>query len=371
MRRTFKYRLYPTPAQETAMQTTLDECRWLYNRLLEERKLAWDETDTSLSRYQQVNRIPALKKERPSLDSVHSQVLQNVASRVDLAFAAFFRRVKDGEEPGYPRFRGKGRYDSFCYPGSGFKIASDGHHVVLSKIGSVKAVIHRPVAGGVKTCCVSRASTGKWYVCFSCEVDAETAGPAPVSAVGLDVGLTAFATMSDGTEIENPRFLRTAEKALAKAQRRHAKERKGTAARAKKRKVLARVHERIAHRRDNFAHQAAHKLVTRHGTVAVEDLRVKNMVQNHCLAKSIHDTAWALFIALLAYKAENAGRRYIAVNPAYTTQDCSRCGHRQAMPLSERVYRCSQPDCLLVLPRDVNAARNILRLGLQSLAHTA
>jgi putative transposase len=369
MRKTFKYRLYPTPAQETAMQTTLDECRWLYNRLLEERKLAWEETDTSLSLYQQVNRIPALKTERPSLDSVHSQVLQNVASRVDLAFAAFFRRVKDGEEPGYPRFRGKGRYDSFCYPGSGFKI--DGQHVVLSKIGSVKAVIHRPALGDIKTCCVRRTSTDKWYVCFSCEVDAEAAVPAPVSAVGIDVGLTAFATLSDGTEIENPRFFRTEEKALAKAQRRHAKERKGTAARAKKRKVVARVHERIAHRRDNFAHQAARKLVTMHGTVAVEDLRVKNMVQNPCVAKSIHDAAWAMFAAMVAYKAEHAGRRYIAVNPAYTTQECSGCGHRQAMPLSERVYRCSQPDCLLVLPRDVNAARNILRLGLQSLANAA
>src|SRR6266516_4086084 len=146
MRKTFKFRLRPTTAQETAMNATLEECRWLYNHLLDERKTAYETTGTSPSLYQQHASLPALKRERTSLAHVHSQVLQNVAVRIDLAFAAFFRRVSAGEKPGYPRFRGKGRYDSFCYPGSGFKIDIDGHHVVLSKIGSVKAVIHRPVA---------------------------------------------------------------------------------------------------------------------------------------------------------------------------------------------------------------------------------
>jgi putative transposase len=369
MRKTFKYRLYPTPAQQTALKAVLEECRWLYNRLLEERKLSWDETDTSLSRYDQVNRIPSLKKERPSLKTVYSQVLQNVAARVDLAFQAFFRRVKAGEEPGYPRFRGRGRYDSFCYPGSGF--ALEGTTVVLSKIGAIKAVVHRPIDGAVKTCCVRRTATGKWYVTFSCDDCLETPAPATLSAVGIDVGLASFATLSDGREIANPRFLRQDERRLARAQRRRTKAPRGSVLRRKRRTVEARVHERIANRRADFAHQEARKIVNASSTIAVEDLRVKNMVQNHHLAKSIHDAAWAMFITVLAHKAEGAGRHYVAVNPAYTSQECSHCGHRQAMPLSERTYRCSQPGCLLVLPRDMNAALNILRLGLQSLADAA
>jgi putative transposase len=358
---TFQYRLYPTPAQETALQATLDECRWLYNRLLEERKVAWDETETPVRLYDQVNRIPALKAERPALERVHSQVLQNVAMRIDLAFKAFFRRVKAGEQPGYPRFRGAGWYNSFCYPGTGHQVA--GRRVFLSKIGHVKAVIHRPLQGTGKTCCVKRTGTGKWYATFTCELD-DMPLPASESAVGIDVGLATFATMSDGGEIANPRFFRTDEKELAKVQRRFTQAAQGTPARRKRRTVVARVHERIANRRKDFAHQHSRTIIDEHGTVAVEDLAVKRMVHNHSLAKSISDAAWAMFSAFLRYKAASAGRRMVAVNPAYTSQECSRCGHRQKMPLSERTYHC--PCCHLALSRDVNAARNILRLGLQS-----
>lgn len=367
-KRTFQYRLYPTPAQATVLQATLDECRWLYNRLLEERKLAWEETETSVGLYDQIDRVVALKSERPTLTSVHSQVLQNVAVRIDLAFKAFFRRVKAGEKPGFPRFRGYGRYDSFCYPGSGHKV--DGQRVSLSKIGHVKAMIHRPLEGTVKTCCVKRTSTGKWYATFSCEIEGAPL-PAIDSKVGIDVGLTAFATMSDGSEVANPRFFRCDEKALAQAQRRLAKELetpKGqpmTPARRKRRKVVARVHERIANRRKDFAHQQSRRVVDQHDTIAVEDLSVNRMMHNHCLAKSISDAAWSLFAAFLAYKAASAGRRFVAINPAYTSQDCSRCGHRQKMSLADRVYYC--PCCHLTLSRDVNAARNILRVGLHSL----
>ncbi len=365
---TFRYRLYPTPAQETALHATLGECRWLYNRLLEERKLAWEETETNVRLYDQVNRIPALKPERPTLDRVHSQVLQNVTTRIDLAFKAFFRRVKAGEKPGYPRFRGAGWYDSFCYPGSGHKV--EGQRVFLSRIGHVKAIIHRPLEGKIKTCCVKRTGTGKWYATFACEIE-DAPLPASESAVGIDVGLASFATLSDGTKIANPRFFRTDERALAKAQRRLAKEPKpekgqrATPERRKAKKVVARVHERIANRRADFAHQRSRKIANQHGAIAIEDLSVNRMVHNHCLAKSISDAAWSMFASMLAYKAASAGRRFIAVNPAYTSQDCSRCGHRQKMPLVERVYRC--PCCGLEIGRDHNAAINILTLGLQSL----
>jgi len=369
-KQTFQYRLYPTPAQATAMQRALDECRWLYNRLLEERKVAWEETETGVRLYDQVNRIPALRGERPALVGVHSQVLQNVAARIDLAFAAFFRRVKEGEKPGYPRFRGHGRYDSFCYPGSGHKVDGDAGRVFLSKIGHVKAVIHRPLKGTVKTCCVKRASTSKWYATFACDVED---APLPVtdSAVGIDVGLTTFATMSDGSEVANPRFFRRDEKALAKAQRRLAKELKSPKgqpippARRKRRKVVARVHERIANRRKDFAHQQSRRVVNDHDVIAVEDLSINRMLHNHCLAKSISDAAWSMFTSCLSYKAASARRRYVAVNPAYTSQTCSGCGHRQKLTLADRVYRC--PCCHLDLSRDVNAARNILSVGLHAL----
>src|SRR5919204_3344300 len=206
MHKAFKYRLYPIAAQETAMKATLEECRWLYNHFLEERKIAYEQTGSSPSLYEQNVSLPALKRERSSLATVHSQVLQNVAGRVDLAFAAFFRRVRAGEkEPGYPRFRGKGRYDSFCYPQAGFSVV--GERVHLSRIGAVKAIFHRPLEGEMKTCCVRRTSTGKWFVTFSCEVEPVSL-PAVETAVGIDVGLVSFATISDGAEIENPRFFR-------------------------------------------------------------------------------------------------------------------------------------------------------------------
>ncbi len=369
---TFQYRLYPTPAQATAMQHTLDECRWLYNLLLEERTVAWNDAEATVTLYDQINRLVALKAERVTLAAVHSQVLQNVAVRIDLAFKAFFRRIKAGEKPGFPRFRGWGQYDSFCYPGSGHKVERTGDkgRVFLSKIGRVKAIIHRPLEGTVKTCCVKRTATGKWYATFACEVE-DAPLPALDTAVGIDVGLASFATMSDGAEIANPRFFRQDERALAKAQRRLSREprpakgARATPARRKRRKVVARVHERIANRRKDFAHQQSRKIVNDNGVVAVEDLSINRMVHNHCLAKSIADAAWSMFSAFLSYKAANAGRQFIAVNPAYTSQDCSRCGHRQKLMLADRVYCC--PCCGLTIGRDHNAAINIVTLGLQSL----
>lgn len=344
------------------MNQWLEECRWLFNHFLAERKEAWEKEQRSINYHSQATSLPALKEQRPSLANVHSQVLQNVAVRIDLAFKAFFRRVKAGEKPGYPRFRGKGRYDSFTFPQSGFTL--DGNILRLSKIGNVKVVLHRPVEGQIKTCTIKRSSTGKWYVMFSCEWE-----PVPLpensQAVGIDVGLYSFATLSTGEQIESPKFFRQEEKALAKAQRKLSKTERGTPERKKYRKVVARIHERIAWKRQDFIHQHSRKIVNRFGIIAVEDLNVNRMVHNHCLAKSISDAAWSGFFQLLAYKAAWAGRQFVAVNPAYTSQTCSSCGHRQKMPLSERVFKC--PCCGLELDRDHNAAVNILGLGLQSL----
>lgn len=348
------------------MVQTLRECRALYNTLLAERRDAYTQTGKSPSLYAQQGRFPELKEENPALREVHSQVLQNVAVRIDLAFKAFFRRVKAGEKPDYPRFRGAERYDSFTYPQSGFRVESG--RVFLSKIGHIGAVIHRPLEGQVKTATVRKTAAGKWFVCFSCEVEPE---PLPESsgAVGVDVGLKDIIATSDGESVSAPKFLRKEEKELARTQRRLSEAPKGSRERAKRRKIVAKVHERIKNKRTNFAHQQSRRLVNRYGFIAVEDLWVNRMNKNHCLAKSIMDAAWTDLSGKLSYKAEWAGRKVVRVNPAYSTQDCSCCGHRQLMPLSKRVYEC--PSCGLCVDRDQNAAKNILRLGLQSQGHKA
>lgn len=228
--------------------------------------------------------------------------------RVDLAFKAFFQRVKAGENPGYPRFKERDRYDSFTYKQSGFKL--DGDRLHLSKIGEVRIVLYRPIEGTIKTLTIRRSSTGKWYACFSVEYDPSPA-PHKETVVGIDVGLESFATLSNGEKIENPRFFRTDERVLAKAQRKLSKAQKDTPERKKARKIVAHVHERIVNRRLNFAHQTSRQLVDRFGTIVFEELNITNMQKNHPLAKSIADVAWNMFISITGSKAEDAGSRVI------------------------------------------------------------
>jgi putative transposase len=365
MRKMFEYRIYPTKKQETTLNATLEECRWLYNHLLAERKETYTSTGMGLSLYVQQAAFPQLKTVRPPLATVHSQVLQNVAVRVDLAFKAFFRRCKADGSTGYPRFKGSGRYDSFTYPQSGFKIDKQGK-LYASGMGHLKIVLHRPLKGKIKTLTIRRSATGKWYAAFSVECEPERLPKRP-EPVGIDVGLKTFATLSDGAEIANPRFFRKEEKALAKVQRKHSTLAEGTPQRRTHRKAVARVHERIAFKRDNFTHQESRKIVDAYGVIAVEDLHVNRMAHQHCLAKSIQDASWSAFFVQLDCKAEEAGRTFVKVNPAYTSQTCSACGHRQKMPLNERTYHC--PCCFLALDRDLNAAKNILALGLQSIGN--
>ena len=364
LRKSFKYRLRPTRRQVGILATHLEECRMLYNHFFVDRIQAYKDRGASLTRYDQMARLPLLKQDRPSLVQVNAQVLQKVATRVDLAFKAFFRRCKEGNKPGFPRFKGVGRYDSLTYPQAKGAFGIKNGRLRLSKIGAIRLVEHRPLRGTPKTCTIRRDATGKWWATIVCEqVPTQSLDPTE-AAVGIDVGLEQFATLSSGEQIANPRFFRQDEKALAKAQRKLACAEQGTPERKKARKVVARVHERIRFRRHDFAHQVARRLVDRFGRIAVENLTINGMVHNHCLAKSIHDAAWSQFRQCLSYKAEEAGRELIAVNPAYTSQDCSGCGHRQRKALSQRVHEC--PCCGLVCNRDENAARNILRLGMQS-----
>ncbi|BCM89243.1 hypothetical protein IAD21_01088 [Abditibacteriota bacterium] len=355
-----KIRLLPTKAQETVLQTTLETCRLLYNRLLGWRKDAYEQTGTSPSRYEQTNALPPWKEDNEYLRRVHSQVIQEVVQRVDRSFQNFFRRVKAGGTPGYPRFKGRGHYDSFTFPQSGFELQSG--TVKLSKIGTVKAVVHRHIEGRIKTCTLRRQN-GKWFACFAIEVESvplESNG----EAVGIDVGLASFATLSTGEQVDNPRFYRKEEKALAKAQRRLAKFEKGTKERRKARQVVARIHERIRNRRHNFVHQTARQIVNRFEKIAMEKLNVKGMQKNGHLSKSIGDASWTMFRAVLKRKAESAARQYVEVNPSFTSQDCHQCGYRAKKKLSERWHHC--PMCAASLDRDYNAALNILSLGTQT-----
>jgi putative transposase len=362
MRKTLKYRLFPTKRQSRLLDETLDICRQVYNQTLAHRKAAWETRQETLSLYATHAMLTRWKQERPALSQVHSQVLQNVQERVDLAYKAFFRRVKAGETPGFPRFRGPGRYDSFTFKQSGFAV--EGRLLHVSKIGVLRLVLHRPMEGTIKTLTLKRVPCGKWYACFSV---ASLPRPLPeeARAIGIDVGLRHFATLSTGEHIANPRFFRTDETALAKAQRRLAKAEKGTPGRTKCRKVVAHIYERMANRRYDFCHQTARRLVNTHGVLAFEALHIPNLMQHHSLAKSIADVAWGQFVRITTDKAACAGRQVAHVDPRYTSQDCSRCGQRIPKSLSERQHRC--PTCQVVLDRDHNAAINILRCGLASL----
>jgi putative transposase len=373
-RKTYLFRIYPTRKQIHTLEQWLGLCCQLYNAALDERKSAYRMADVSLSYEQQCAELPGCKQVRPDLHDVPSQVLQDVVKRVDLAFAHFFRRVKLGQNPGYPRFKSCFRYHSMTfkqYQNSFEVLPGNKKHqgtLVLAKLGHIKMVLHRSIKGTPKTAIVQRTPTGKWFVSISVEIaQEETVGKrfsACTEAVGIDVGLETFAYLSTGEEIDNPRFFRREEAALARASRKLSKAPKGSKAREKKRKVVARVHERIRNRRKNFIEQEVHRLIQRFGLLAVEALVVRNMVKNPKLAKSIADASWSLFLTRLLDKAEEAGREVVRVNPAYTSQTCSGCGHLQSMPLSVRVYEC--PYCGLVIHRDHNASNNILAEALQA-----
>jgi putative transposase len=282
--------------------------------------------------------------------------------RVDLAFQAFFRRVKAGEKPGYPRFKGKGWYDSITYLQSGFTL--NGNILTLSKIGDIKVRIHRALEGNIKRLTIRRTSTGKWFVSILTDIDSYQPLEHTDNAVGIDVGILSFVTLSNGTFVPNPRFYIQEEKNLAKANRKFSKAEKGTPERKKCLKTLCRVYERIANKREDFTQKLSKELVDNYGIICFEALNIKKMVKDPLYAKGIMDAAWNKLVTYTSYKAENAGRKVILVNPCNTSQRCSRCGTLVKKDISVRVHNC--PFCGLSIDRDLNAAINILRLGLQS-----
>jgi len=363
MAKVFRFKLKPTKAQITKLNEQLELCRWVYNETLAMRKNAYEQEERSVSYFESKRMLPIWKESKPELSTVHSQVLQDVVLRVNLAFRAFFRRIQSGEEdPGYPRFKGKSRYDSISYPQSGFSI--DGNKLWLSKIGEVKFWMHRPIEGFVKRLTIRRSSTKKWYVSFLVEESINHPLAPSQKVVGIDMGIMNFAVLSDGEFVENPKFLLTDEEKLKVSQSKRDKLPKGSTERRKATKAVNHLYERVTNRRDNFAQQISREWVNRYGLICFEDLNIINMVKNHNLAKSILDAAWNKLVKYTSYKAVDAGRRVVLVNPANTSQMCSGCGQIVKKDLSVRVHDC--PYCGLSIDRDLNASKNILRLGLQS-----
>jgi putative transposase len=369
VRKTFKYQLLPTPEQERTMATVLWRCRELYNAGLEERKAAWEKCRVTVSFAMQSAQLPAIKEVRPDYRDINAQVLQDVLHRLDKAFAAFFRRLQAGEQPGYPRFQGKDRYNSFTYRqvGEHGGAALHGGILSLSKIGRIRIRLHRSLEGAPKTVTISREADG-WYACISCAEVPIVPLPSTGRETGIDVGLKVFLITADGEPIENPHYYRTAERALRKAHRRVARRKKGSRRRRKAIALLKRTHQTVQRQRRDFHHKTALALLRQYDVIYLEDLQVRTLVRNHSLAKSISDAGWAAFRTILEAKAACAGRQVIAVPPAYTSQDCSgvlpdgsRCTQRIAKSLSVRTHVC--PSCGLVMDRDENAAVNILRAG--------
>ncbi|HEY7339799.1 MAG TPA: transposase [Ktedonobacterales bacterium] len=360
LRKTYKYKLKPTPDQERQLEGILWQCRRLYNTALEQRTILYRQRGVSHSRYAQEAELKDMRAALPEYAAVHSHVLQDVLARLDKTYQAFFRRVNAGQTPGFPRFQGRGRFNSFTYKEYGNGATFDNGFLVLSKIGRMTLRWSRPLEGTPKTVTISREADG-WYVCISC-ADVPTQPLAPTGQeTGIDLGLESFATLADGTMIHNPRCYRRAERRLKTAQRKVSRRKKGSVRRRKAVKLLAKAHQKVRRQRQDFQHKTALQLVRDYDTIYYEELQVANMVKNHHLAKSIADTGWGAFLAILTFKAACAGKRVVAVNPAYTSQTCSGCGIVVKKGLSVRWHSC--PDCGTTMHRDHNAARNIERLG--------
>ncbi len=362
MTRTYKYRVYPTTQQATTLTQWLTTCRLLYNNALAARKDAWHTHQQSVTYYEQATQLQVAKQTNPCLKVVHSQVLQDTLRRLDKTFSNFFRRLKKGEKAGYPRFKGKYRYDSFTYPQSGFSLEKNNKKLRLSKIGSINITLHRliPSEGVIKTCTITR-DVDHWYACFTVALpdpEPESQQRGIKKAIGVDVGLKSLLTFNNGDTIANPRWLRHSEKKVAKEQRRKDRRQKGSHNRHKQNTKVAQVHQKIRNQRKDFHHKLSRTLVDAYDLIVYENLKITNMVKNHHVAKSISDAGWGQLMCFTEYKAEEAGTLVEYVSAYNTTQLCSRCGKLVPKTLATRIHSC--PYCVLDVARDHNSAITIL-----------
>lgn len=353
MRLTYRYRLYPTRGQAEFLSEQLIAACDLYNGALQERIGAWRMSRKSVSYYSQTAQLKAIRANGDST-LANFACCQDVLRRVDRTFKAFYRRVKTGKRPGFPRWRSVSRYDSITFPAYGNGCRLLGSALRIHGAGVIKVKLHRPLEGDVKTVTVKREA-GKWFACFSVVVEC-----APLHALenetGIDLGLTSFAVLSDGTAIENPRYHRKAEARLRLAQRKIARRQKGSRRRRNAVLLLQRAHVHVRNQRSDFHHKAARALVNGHGLIGVENLNVKGLAAGW-MAKSIHDAGWSQFLDRVRYKAEKAGRCMIEVDARHTSQVCV-CGATVPKTLVDRWHHCYA--CGLSLPRDHASAQVIL-----------
>ncbi|QLE55182.1 RNA-guided endonuclease TnpB family protein [Nostoc sp. TCL26-01] len=384
MRISYQYRLKPTKQQAEIIDNTLDMLRCQYNyqigqrfEWLEQNRCSIDrcslivchlpELKNKPNRFSQQASLTQLKKDRPWYKGIHSQVLQEVPKKVEIAFDRWLKGDANGKRSGKPRFKAKGQYKTFIYPQ--FKREHfQNDKITLSKIGVVKVIVHRqiPVGFDIKTVAVTKKADG-YYVTLSLE-DRTVPAIKPdfdgLNIVGIDVGLIDFLVTSDDERIVSPKFLRKAERKLKSAQRKVSRRKKGSNRRKKAINKLSKQHKKLADTRKDFHFKTAKALLDKYDVVAVEKLNIKGLVKTK-LAKSINDAGWGQFITILSNKAENAGLKVIAVNPNGTSQECSNCSHKVKKPLSQRMHDC--PNCKVSLCRDLNAAINIKNRGTHDL----
>ena len=361
MRKTFRYRAYANKQTVANMEKWLELCRYLYNSALEQRIAIYRQDKGCISLYDQMKQIKDIRVTFPEYSDVNVQMLREVLIRLDNAYKAFFRRISSGEKVGFPRFKGKGRFDSLTFQHNGWCL--DSKYLFITNVGRFKLRLSRPIQGTIKTVTLSRSLSGEWYACFSCDKVPEKTLPESDKSIGLDVGIKSFLVDSDGNEVANPRHYRMSQANLRRKQRRLARRVKGSQGRIKARILVAKSQEKVQNQRRDFLHKTATYYIQNYGMIAVETLNIKGMVRNHKLARSILDAAWGEFFGLLSYKAEEAGRELIKV-PRFepTSKTCSVCGEvKKNLTLSDRRWVCQS--CGTLHDRDYNAAKNILRVG--------
>jgi putative transposase len=366
MKKTFKYRIYSNRTTIAKAENWLNLCRNLYNCALEQCIDAYRKQRVTISGYSQMNELPGIKQDNPEYKLIGSQVLQEVLERLDRAYKAFFRRVKQGgERAGFPRFKGRNRYDSFTLKQHGWKL--EGKYLSITKVGKFKLRLSRPIDGNIKTVTIRRTPTNKWYACFSCdEVPKKFLSPSD-KVVGLDVGIKSFLVDSEGNPpVGNPKFLKNSLRELRVKQRKLSRAKKGSKRREDTKLQVAKIHEKIANQRSDFHHKKANEYINDYGLIVFEKLQIQNMTKNRKLARDINDCAWGQFFGFLDYKAEYAGRLIFRDNPRNTSRKCHVCGAiNKDLKLSDRIWICKE--CGTVHDRDFNAAVNHKNEGIKYL----
>ena len=359
MLRAHKYRLWTNKNQERELGIMLETHRRLYNACLLQRKTAYETEKRSVKYTDQSAWYKEQRQTNPYYARMNFSSAQDTMRRLDKAFSSFFRRVKTGAKPGYPRFKSADRFTSIEFPAHGDGIGLKGNRLRIQHIGIVKVCLHRPLpeSAKIRTLTVTREAD-KWYleVCF--KVPDREISPSLLPAAGLDVGIEHFVTASDGEHIPNPGYLKAALPELRRSQRALSRKKQNGKNRAKAKIKVRKLHTRVKNLRSDHRHKTSLDLIRRYGYIAVESLNVKSMLRNRRLSRAISDVAWSAFITTLTHKAESAGVSVVKVPPQGTSQECSCCGKHVPKKLSERWHDC--PHCGLYLQRDVNAARNVL-----------